>query len=180
MKRNLILAICLWSAIHVQAINLFPHDDKASEMRKVEHKADVQGEAMSWEFYSAIKAPTNEELAREANYKFGEEAGYLYSLFMSVYVVREEVVPGDPTRRTVIRKPAIYNAVRSLEKHYNKEVKKNGLSSAVATSEFLQILKIALAAFDSESKSFEDSLQENRKDATSLTAVFKHVRLTEI
>ena len=101
-------------------------------------------------------------------------------LFRSFYVVREEVVPGDPTRRTVIRKPAIYNAVRSLEKHYNKEVKKNGLSSAVATSEFLQILKIALAAFDSESKSFEDSLQENRKDATSLTAVFKHVRLTEI
>lgn len=180
MKRNLILAICLCLSLGVNANNVFPDDNKVNTNNRIEKNEIEKSDSQSWEFYSAIKAPTNEELSREANYKFGEKAGYLYSLFMNIYVVREEVVPGDPTRRTVIRKPAIYNAVRSLEKHFNKQVKTNGMNLESATNEFLFVLKVAIAAFDSDSKSFEDILQENRKDSTKLTALFQLVQLTEI
>lgn len=178
MKRNLILAfVLLVSCITVEATTTTPDDNKAGNKSKVEANSTVK---KTWEFYSAIKKLTAEDLANEARYKFGQEAGCLYTLFMSTYIVREEVVPGDPTRRTLIRKPAIYNAVRTIEKQLGKELKTNGISKEQAATEFANVLKIALSAIDSDSQSFEDALQANRKDATNLLSVFNSVKLTEI
>lgn len=92
----------------------------------------------------------------------------------------EEVVPGDPTRRTVIRKPTIYNAVRSIEKQLNRELKSNKMGQEQVTAEFTNVLKIAISAFDSETESFEDALQQNRKNAAALLSVFQNVKLTDI
>ena len=112
MKRHFILAFVLFvSSIALNAANSVPDDDKSDNKNKAEVSSVVK---TTWEFYSAIKQPSAEALANVTNYKFGQEAGYLYNQFMNIYVVREEVVPGDPTRRTVIRKPTIYNAVRSI------------------------------------------------------------------
>ena len=156
MKRHLILAFALLaSSVALNAVNSLPDDDKSDNKNKTELNSVVK---KTWEFYSAIKQPSADALANAGNYKFGQEAGYLYNQFMKIYVVREEVVPGDPTRRTVIRKPTIYNAVRSIEKQ----------------------LKVAISAYDSESESFEDALQINRKNATDLLSVFQNVKLTEI
>ena len=99
---------------------------------------------------------------------------------MNIYVVREEVVPGDPTRRTVIRKPTIYNAVRSIEKQLNRELKSNKMGQEQVTAEFTNVLKIAISAFDSLTESFEDALQQNRKNAAALLSVFQNVKLTDI
>ncbi|EYA47193.1 hypothetical protein M115_2897 [Bacteroides fragilis str. 3719 T6] len=99
---------------------------------------------------------------------------------MKIYVVREEVVPGAPPRRTVIRKPTIYNAVRSIEKQLNKELKSNKMTREQVAAEFTNVLKVAISAYDSESESFEDALQINRKNATDLLSVFQNVKLTEI
>ena len=120
MKRHLILAFALLaSSVALNAVNSLPDDDKSDNKNKTELNSVVK---KTWEFYSAIKQPSADALANAGNYKFGQEAGYLYNQFMKIYVVREEVVPGDPTRRTVIRKPTIYNAVRSIEKQLNKEL----------------------------------------------------------
>lgn len=178
MKKKIILAfVLLASSFVVNAATTLPDDDKSENKSKTE--ASV-APAKTWEFYSSIKELTATELASESNYKFGKEAGCLYNMFMNVYVVREEVVPGDPTRRTVIRKPAIYNAVRSVEKQLSKEMKSNSIKLEQAAAEFTTILKIALSAIDSDTQSFEDELQKNRKDSTNLLSVFKSVKLTEI
>lgn len=99
---------------------------------------------------------------------------------METYVVKEEVVPGDPSRRTVIRKPGIYNAVRSIEKQLSKEVKSQTLTKEQAAEELENVLKIALAAIDSDTNTFEDALQDNKKDYTRLLAVFDNVKLKSL
>lgn len=139
------------------------------------------GEAETWEFYMTTSAPGPEELATVlSNHKLGKKVAYLYDSFKETYVVKEEVVPGDPTRRTVIRKPEIYNAVRSIEKELNREMKKNGLSAEKAEAEFMKVLQVALAAVDSDTASFEETLQDNKKDASQLLAVFQRVNLKSI
>ena len=140
----------------------------------------IPGKAVKFPDENNIKQPSADALANAGNYKFGQEAGYLYNQFMKIYVVREEVVPGDPTRRTVIRKPTIYNAVRSIEKQLNKELKSNKMTREQVAAEFTNVLKVAISAYDSESESFEDALQTNRKNATDLLSVFQNVKLTEI
>ena len=178
MKRQFILAFVLFlSSIALNAANSVPDDDKSDNKNKAEVSSVVK---TTWEFYSAIKQPSAEALANVTNYKFGQEAGYLYNQFMNIYVVREEVVPGDPTRRTVIRKPTIYNAVRSIEKQLNRELKSNKMGQEQVTAEFTNVLKIAISAFDSETESFEDALQQNRKNAAALLSVFQNVKLTDI
>lgn len=134
----------------------------------------------TWEFYSALAQPTAEELAAAQNHKLGKEVGCLYGKFMDMYVVKEEVVPGDPARRTVIRKPGIYNAVRSIEKQLNREVKREQLTKEAAATEFTEVLKVALAALDSDSESFENALQENKKDTPHLLALFDSVQLKRL
>ena len=100
--------------------------------------------------------------------------------FKDTYVVKEEVVPGDPTRRTVIRKPEIYNAVRTIEKELNRQVRKDLLPQDKAEQEFTGVLKVALAAIDSDTESFETALQENKKDVSHLLGVFRRVSLKSI
>lgn len=105
---------------------------------------------------------------------------WLYDSFMELFVTKEEVVPGDPARRTVIRKPGIYNAVRSIEKELNKSLKNKQITNEEAAQEFAQVLKIALAAVDSDSETFEEALQKNKKDATVLLAIFENVHLKDL
>ena len=94
--------------------------------------------------------------------------------------MKEEVVPGEPRRRTVIRKPEIYNAVRTIEKELNRQVRKDLLPQDKAEQEFTGVLKVALAAIDSDTESFETALQENKKDVSHLLGVFRRVSLKSI
>lgn len=99
----------------------------------------------TWEFYSTVETPSSEELAAlVSNHKLGKKVAFLYDSFKDTYVVKEEVVPGDPTRRTVIRKPEIYNAVRTIEKELNRQVRKDLLPQDKAEQEFTGVLKVAL------------------------------------
>lgn len=113
MKKSLVLLVVLLGASFslLRAATVADGDNDKTDKTNVEAIP-----AETWEFYSTVQEPTAEELANANNHKFGKEVGCLYSAFMDMYVVKEEVVPGDPARRTVIRKPGIYNAVRSIEK----------------------------------------------------------------
>lgn len=125
MKTYLVLLLLFMniSLFTSQAANRPDGDNDKTNKTKVESNPSE-----TWEFYSTIKEPSAEELAAAGNHKFGKEISCLYNAFMEIYVVKEEVVPGDPARRTVIRKPGIYNAVRSIEKQLSKDVKKQILT----------------------------------------------------
>lgn len=143
-------------------------------------KADTESN-FKWEFYLAQKDPKPTDLANTTSYhRLGKKVAYLYESFKDAYIVKEEVVPGDPTRRTMIRKPDIYNAVRTVEKDLNSSVKKKELTTEKAEDEFVQVLKVAIAAIDSDTSSFEEALEDSKKDASQLMAVFQKVNLKGI
>ena len=177
-KKRILTVVLFISCIIVNARAFSPNND---DLKKENEAKEVKEElTTTWEFYSIIRQPSAEELADESDYKFGQEAGFLYTRFLDYYVVRETIAPGDPTKRTVIRKPAIYNAVRSVEKQLEKDVKNNTLTKDQATAEFTHILKIAISAIDSESQSFEKVLQAHRKNVKNILSAFKSVKLIEI
>ncbi|WP_455637883.1 hypothetical protein [Parabacteroides sp.] len=177
MKKSLVLLVALLnvSLSMLNAITTKDGDNDKTSKMKVEAVP-----AETWEFYSTVKEPTSEELATAGNHKLGKEVACLYNEFMNMYVVKEEVVPGDPARRTVIRKPGIYNAVRSIEKQLNKDVKENKLTKEEASGEFANVLKVALAAIDSDTETFEEALQGNKKDSSKLLAIFDNVQLKSL
>ena len=181
MKKKFILTVAFLSislfAQQMWAMPFCPVRDKKESV-----KADASSDKVeTWEFYSTVETPSSEELAAlVSNHKLGKKVAFLYDSFKDTYVVKEEVVPGDPTRRTVIRKPEIYNAVRTIEKELNRQVRKDLLPQDKAEQEFTGVLKVALAAIDSDTESFETALQENKKDVSHLLGVFRRVSLKSI
>lgn len=184
MKKNFILSmlsfvIVIYSFSIEKSVKPVVDGDRAKTAGKA---ADAPSPASTatWEFYSAFDGFTPEELAAARSHKLGKEIGCLYDTFMDLYVVKEEVVPGDPARRTVIRKPGIYHAVRAAEKQIIKEVKNKKRTGVQAEEAFSHILQVAIAASDTESDSFEKALQENRKDPALLLALFNRVSLKNL
>ena len=116
MKKKFILTVAFLSislfAQQMWAMPFYPVRDKKDNLKTDASSAKVE----TWEFYSTVETPSSEELAAlVSNHKLGKKVAFLYDSFKDTYVVKEEVVPGDPTRRTVIGKPEIYNAVRTIE-----------------------------------------------------------------
>lgn len=182
MKQNVISMITLFMmSSFIQVTAALPLEPVRHKAESAKHVTIPSTHEQSWEFYSACQDPTPEELANlTSTHKLGDKVSFLYDSFKDTYVVKEELVPGDPTQRTVIRKPAIYHAVRTIEKELSKGVKKQVVSPEKAEKQFIHVLKTALAAIDSDSEDFESALQQNKKDATSLLAVFQRVNLKSL
>lgn len=178
MKRTSILTLAL---LGLQAITAHAGNSTWYPVRDTHPISvvnDKTPDTYTWEFYSTYQEPTTEELSQlESTHRLGNKVAYLYDAFKDIYVKKEEVVPGDPTRRTIIRKPAIYQAVRTIEKGLNKAVKKNEIQETDAEAQLAQVLKIALAAVDSDTVTFEDALQKQKEDTQALLTIFSAVKL---
>lgn len=178
MKTCLILTMFLWiTGVAVSSAKLTPDNDRTVRKERIEPVATTTEQ---WQFYLTPTSPTAEELTAENDYLFGGMAGCLYNTFLKLYVAREEVVAGDPTRRNIIRKPVIYKAVRQIEKQLKKEVKAHQVSVDQATQRLEEVLRKAISAFDSDTASFEKALTTCDKDLSDLYAVFDRVKLIEL
>lgn len=178
MKRCLILTMVLLVTGITMSLAK-PAPDKDRSARKANTESSVM-ETESWEFYSTVTSPTTEELSSENNFYFGGAAGCLYNTFLKLYVAKEEVVPGDPRQRNIIRKPTIYKTVRFIEKQLKKDIKADKIDKDQATIRFEEVLKKAISAFDSETESFEKALTNCDRKLSNLYAVFDKVKLIEI
>lgn len=140
---------------------------------------DTGKETPQWEFYLVYEPDVN--LPVNEDYLFGNGAFQMKEKIQQMFVTREEIVPGDPITRTVIKKPSIYRSVMTLEKHLKKEVKENRLSVEKATEIFINVQRIALAAIDTfGTEKFEDELNKFRKNPNQLLSVFAKVKLIQI
>lgn len=149
-------------------------------LKKDAAKKTVDNTIPTWEFYSASENISDESLQTARNHKLGKEAGYLYDLFLEQYIQKEEVVPGDPTLRTVIRKPNIYNAVKAIEKEIDRDLKQKEITEDQAQLCFKHVLRVALAAIDTDTNSFEEAIRSNRKNQDKLILLFENVTLKSI
>ncbi len=133
-----------------------------------------------WEFYYSQKAPRPEDLQEAEDNNLGKDVGFYDQMFNQLYVVKEEVVPGDPKTRTVIKKPDVFNAVRAIYKSLREGIKNQTLTKEEATSQMQHTFKVAIAVIDSDSSSFEKYLHQNKKETSLLLSAFNRVTLQNI
>lgn len=134
-----------------------------------------------WEFYkpdlSDYKA---QKSATNGGESFDDSLAPLVDMFNESYTDQVPIAPGNPSMRIVIRKPSIYNAVRKIDKYYSRQVAHGAMNSANARKGFERVLTIAIAAISENSQSFEDALQQNRKNPNLLIAQFNQVKLKDM
>jgi hypothetical protein len=152
-------------------------DASETASAKIEAKSNYK-----WEFYSTVPDSFDESVIRNAEENdFGQRVACLKTLVEKYYVHKEEIVPGDPTMRTIIRKPDIYNTARKVEKHLKKEVKKGNLSMQQATNELVFVLEVTVAAIDeTDTRGFESSLNHSKNSVAEQIDVFKQVKLNRL
>lgn len=134
-----------------------------------------------WNFVLTHNAEFSAEEIADNTHVLGGEIGCLMQLLKSRYIKKEEIMPGDPQTRTVIRKPSIYASVQSLDKYFKKEVKATRIQEQDAKTILRNVILTALAALDAPaSESFEDALSDRRKDAGKLLEIFDQVKLSNL
>jgi hypothetical protein len=144
-------------------------------------KAEAKA-ACRWEFYSTVPDSFSvSQLPYAEEEDFGQRVACLKALVEQYYIHREEVVLGDPTMRTIIRKPNIYHAARKVEKHLKKEIKKGNLTVQQAAGELAFVLEVAIAAVDEpDTYSFETLLSKAKGNAAQQINLFKQVKITRL
>lgn len=144
-------------------------------------KGEVKAADYKWEFLMPeIGSYLHEDLASSSSYRLGNDNFCLKDYILKTYTRNEPIAPGNPLTRIVILKPAIFNAVKKIEKYYLAELKKNELTKQEAESGFQQVLKVAVAAATENTQSFEEALQDNRKDTQKLIDTFNQVKLKQM
>ena len=133
----------------------------------------------AWEFIYSVAQPTEQQIDQiSENAEFSKQTSFLFNQLKGLCVMRNPLVPGDPTTRIVIKKGELFNAVKRVSKGLEEEVKDHKMSETEATGKMNQVLNVAISAFYSEdSKSFEKALRNNKKDYNQLVALFSKVAL---
>jgi len=108
---------------------------------------------------------------------FGQLVSEKLYLLESKYTYEVPIVPGNPQTRTMVRKPVIYDAVKRIERHLKKSVKKGEITTETASNDFNKVLDVAFNVLTAETESFEKTISETN-DVNSLTSLFtKQVKL---
>jgi len=111
-----------------------------------------------------------------SNHYLGEIIAKKMHLLKETYTYVEEGTPLSPGNKVIVRKPEIYYAVRKINKHYRKEIRKNRMEEATAIDKLGRILDICFAIYDQDTSEFEDYLSNYRK-VEDIEKVFENVEL---
>lgn len=145
----------------------------------------IEGEeknvGFKWEFIlPEINTKQEDNNSESGNYRLGAENSHLKDYITQTYTRAEPIAPGNPMTRIVISKPAIFNAVKTIEKYYFKSIKGNELTQQEAEVAYRKVLQVAIAAISENSESFENALQAKRRSAIGLIQLFNLVKLKQM
>lgn len=188
INRLSLFIIMLGIILNISAQNYY-----ASNHRGIENKTDIitaktvndddaRNKTYVWEFDSSVPSTfDNNTIQKAEDHEFGSKVACLKVLMEEYYVTQEEVVPGDPMRRTIIKKPNIYNVTRKIEKHLKKEVKKGNIALEKATNDFTHILEVSLTIVnEADTEAFESALDQNKKSIEDQISIFNQVKINNI
>jgi len=108
---------------------------------------------------------------------FGEMVSKKLYLLDSKYTYKVPVVPGNPQMRTIVRKPAIYDAVMKIERYLKKSVKKGEISMKTASDDFNKILDVANSVCTTDTNSFEKEISNTKYVVSLINLLTKRVIL---
>jgi hypothetical protein len=132
-----------------------------------------------FEFKAYPKDSYLDNISREmaGEHLLGELVAKKIYLFNEFYTSEENLFPGNPATKTIIKKPVIYEAVKRIERDLKKSVKKGETSVSEASSILNTVLDVALNVKTEDTGDFEKAVT-NATDTKSKIELFtKMVRL---
>jgi len=98
------------------------------------------------------------------SHDFGYEIAKKIHLLQENYTWVQQGTAENPSiRMTMVEKPAIYYALKKLDKHFTKSVKKGNMTMDEAKEQYSKALDIALLVRFQETEEFEEKLRDTKK-----------------
>lgn len=108
---------------------------------------------------------------------FGVVVAKKMYLLDKTYTYQVAISPGNPSKKTMIRKPVIYHSVIEVEKYLKKLVRKHDLSVAQATQLYNQVLDIALNSYSVKTEQLEDAVAGSKTSQEILSLYTTSVKI---
>ncbi len=108
---------------------------------------------------------------------FGTLVAKKIYLLDKIYTYQVAISPGNPTKKTMLRKPVIYNSVTDVEKYLKKMVRKQELSVNQAGHIFNVVLDIAINTYYVKTDQLEEAISNSKSPEDLLTLYTKTVRI---
>jgi hypothetical protein len=99
---------------------------------------------------------------------------YLLNKF---YTSEENLFPGDPATKTIIKKPVIYESVKRIERDLKKSVKKGETSVSEASAILNTVLDVALNIQTEDTRDFEKAIESASSTKSKIDLFTNMVRL---
>jgi len=98
-------------------------------------------------------------------------------LLDKTYTYQVAISPGNPSKKTMIRKPMVYHSVMEVEKHLKKLVRKHEISVTQAAQLYNNVLDIALNTYTVKTEQLEEAISESKTTEELLSLYTKSVRI---
>lgn len=98
-------------------------------------------------------------------------------LFNKFYTSEENLFPGNPATKTIIKKPVIYEAVKRIERDLKKSVKKEEISVTEASSIMNTVLDVALNLPTEDTRDIEKAIGNASTTNSKIEIFTKMVKL---
>src|SRR5664280_246474 len=148
-------------------------ESSATERDNAEKKSPV------FEFKAYPKDSYLNSITKEmaGEHLLGELVAKKIYLLNEFYTSEENLFPGNPATKTVIKKPVIYEAVKRIERDLKKSVKKGETSVSDASSIMNTVLDIALNVQTEDTRDFEKAIESANSTKSKIDLFTKMVRL---
>lgn len=166
----------LFSILLLTSVSALPQDQDLALLNRLEAGANAPSvSAFKYELPANLSFTTGDV---ETHF-LGQEVAEKWAYINSIYIRRQEVEVGFGASYAETYKPAVFNAVSRLNRHYRKSVDKQPGNSATARAAFIHVLNCAIAIyFEEETESLENALNGVRKPEDIL-AVFQQIELIQ-
>ncbi len=149
----------------------FPHESTNPGSNTAgKHVFEFMASSKSFDLNAILKENVSEHF-------LGDLVSRKLFLLETKYTYRFEIIPGNPQTRTVVRKPAIYEAVLKIERYLKKLVKKGDISVEKASTDFNKVLDVALNVLTTDTNSFEKAIRRTEDVSALLNLLTKQVNL---
>jgi predicted amidohydrolase YtcJ len=168
-----LISLLVFNISFSQDLLSYTTESSATERDNAEKKSPVF-EFKAYPRDSYLNSITK-EMAGE--HLLGELIAKKIYLFNEFYTSEENLFPGNPATKTVIKKPVIYEAVKRIERDLKKSVKKGETSVSEASSILNTVLDVALNVQTEDTRDFEKAIQNAGNTKSKIDLFTKMVRL---
>jgi len=167
--------------MNVVAVHNLPAQDALTYANESNSKTGVveKEKPQVFEFRGYDRGYELEKISKEmaGEHPFGDLIAKKIYLLEEKYTSEVALVPGNPQTRIVIIKPVIYEAVKRIEKHLIKSVKKEETNLTSASYTLNKILDVALNILTADTQGFEAAISSLNTNDSRIELFTQRVNL---